>query len=476
MEGPSEHLAGLGERPGRSIEVAVGGQDVEDPIEFVGERGVLPTDASLEIGDLSLDPVGLGRGIDFGSQVRITSDRVAVGERAGAVVAALPTGRGRGLHGAQASGHVVAVFLAVRCVVLRHQNVTDGAWRFVEVLGAELQCRGRLGDQREAQTRLAVRARRDGGRAFVGALGDVDHRTRTQRSECVVDRIESCSPTSDTIVAFVVTQGAVLVDVTELAVCGGAQLANGCSAPIETGFEPHDITIGLILGERQVQEVVGLVAGVGAHEIRSHVVGRTERRAEMERGTAGEFGDLVEAHPWRPHHHCGPEVVDASTTRPSGELGVLAGREPFVALARELGELLDHHGARRHVDANGQGLSGENHLHESLDEARFDDFFHGRHHPGMMRCHTALELSDELCEAEHVEVGSFEPTEPCTDDGADRCSFAGVDQIESGVDTRLGGRITLGTAEDEEDRREQPAAIEQLHRLDPSGRGQHFSP
>jgi hypothetical protein len=70
--------------------------------------------------------------------------------------------------------------------------------------------------------------------------------------------------------------------------------------------------------------------------------------------------------------------------RPSRQLGVLAGRERLVALAVELREPLDHDRPRRHVDAEGERLGGEDHLHEAGREARLDRLLERRHHPGVV--------------------------------------------------------------------------------------------
>ena len=60
-----------------------------------------------------------------------------------------------------------------------------------------------------------------------------------------------------------------------------------------------------------------------------------------------------------------PSVVDPAATGAAGELGVLPRRQPLMVLAGELRQLLDHDRTRRHVDADGEGLGGEHHLHEA---------------------------------------------------------------------------------------------------------------
>ena len=151
-------------------------------------------------------------------------------------------------------------------------------------------------------------------------------------------------------------------------------------APLEAGFEPHDVAVGLVLRERQVQQVVRLIARVGAHEVGGHVVRRPERRGERERSARRKPGDLVEGHERRPQHDRVADRVDASPPGATGELRVLARRQELVALARELRELLDDDGTRRHVDAEREGLGREDDLDEPFDEAGLDGLLERRHH------------------------------------------------------------------------------------------------
>ena len=74
----------------------------------------------------------------------------------------------------------------------------------------------------------------------------------------------------------------------------------------------------------------------------------TASAATWSNGTNGDHSTMA----W-------PTVVDAAPPGPAGELRVLARRQELVALAGELGELLDDDRAGRHVDAEGQRLGGE---------------------------------------------------------------------------------------------------------------------
>ena len=94
-------------------------------------------------------------------------------------------------------------------------------------------------------------------------------------------------------------------------------------------------------------------------------------------------------------------------------------RQHLVVVTGELGQLLDHHGPRRHVDADGERLGGEHHLEQAGGEALLDGLLERRHHPGVVRCDTGLEPGDQLAVAEHGEVGVVEGAEALVDDRPD---------------------------------------------------------
>ncbi len=126
-----------------------------------------------------------------------------------------------------------------------------------------------------------------------------------------------------------------------------------------------------------------------------------------------------------------------------------------MVLAGELRELLDHDRSRRHVDPDGERLGGEDDLDQPFDETGLDDLLHRRHHARVVSGDPALQLCDELSEAEDVQVGVVEAAEASIDDPRDRGAFVTGGQIEPCIDTRLGRRIALRSAEDEEDRRQE---------------------
>ncbi len=127
-------------------------------------------------------------------------------------------------------------------------------------------------------------------------------------------------------------------------------------------------------------------------------------------------------------------------------------------IAGELGQLLDHHGPRRHVDADGQRLGGEHGAEQPGDEALLDGLLERRHHPGVVRRDAGVELGSELAVAEHGEIGLVETVEPLVDDLVDRLALGAVGQPHPGVDDVPGRLLALVAAEDEVDRRQQVAA------------------
>ena len=130
------------------------------------------------------------------------------------------------------------------------------------------------------------------------------------------------------------------------------------------------------------------------NEVGGHVVGGAERRRERVGAARREPGDLVEAHERVPEHDGVADVVDAAPARTPGELGVLAGGQQLVMLAGELRQLLDHHRAGRHVDAERQGLRGEHDLEQSRGEGLLDCLLHRRDHPRVVRGDPGLQARD----------------------------------------------------------------------------------
>ena len=123
---------------------------------------------------------------------------------------------------------------------------------------------------------------------------------------------------------------------------------------------------------------------VTANEMACHVVGRAKRRPKFECCRLCELRDLFERGERIPQHHSVALIVDAPSPGPSGELGVVASGEHLVMLAGELRQLLDHHGASRHVDTKREGLGGENGFQVSGRKEFLNGLFEQRHDAGVV--------------------------------------------------------------------------------------------
>ena len=213
--------------------------------------------------------------------------------------------------------------------------------------------------------------------------------------------------------------------------------------------------------------MVGGVGWVPAHQVGSHVVGRTERRRQGVRPGRGQARDLVEGDERRPEHDRVTDIVDAAPAGPARELRVLPGREELVALAGELRELLDDDRARRHVDAERECLGGEDGLHEPGGEARLHRLLERRHHPGVVRGEPGLEAREPPAVPEDIEIGVGEDVDLGLGDFADAGSLVGRGEPHPRLETLTGGIVTRVAAEDEIDRGEHPLVVEPLDHLDP---------
>jgi hypothetical protein len=75
-----------------------------------------------------------------------------------------------------------------------------------------------------------------------------------------------------------------------------------------------------------------------------------------------------------------------------------------VALAGELGQLLDHHGPGRHVDAQRQGLGREHDLGQARREGDLHRFLERGDEAGVVGGQPRFEPREPPAVAEHPEV------------------------------------------------------------------------
>ena len=84
--------------------------------------------------------------------------------------------------------------------------------------------------------------------------------------------------------------------------------------------------------------------------------------------------------------------------------GVLPRGDRDARLPVELLHALEHHGARRHVDAQRQRLRGEDDLEQAQPEEFLDDLLEGRQQPRMMRGDATFEVVQPVPVAEHGQI------------------------------------------------------------------------
>ena len=108
--------------------------------------------------------------------------------------------------------------------------------------------------------------------------------------------------------------------------------------------EVDDRTVGLELGERQLEDLPGALAPELVDEVHGHVVRRLEARVQRVAAAGRERGDRFGVEPVDPLDDGVPLDVDAAATCTARELGVLPRRDRDARLAVELLELLEHDG------------------------------------------------------------------------------------------------------------------------------------
>ena len=257
----------------------------------------------------------------------------------------------------------------------------------------------------------------------------------------------------------------VLLDVAPLA--GGTRPGRGQQlvGALQLGLEPHHVGVGAVLGEGEVEEVVGLVGPVAVHQVGGHVVGGSERGGEGVGPGGRQPCHLVEGDERRPQHDGVAQLVDPPPAGPARQLRVLPGREELVALARELGELLDDHGAGGHVDPQGQGLGGEDHLHQGGGEAGLHRLLEGRDQTSVVGGQACLQPAEPLAVAQNPQVLVVEGPDPGLGDGADVAALLGGGEPHPVAQALADGVVAAGAAEDEDDGGEHGLLLQPLHHL-----------
>ena len=232
--------------------------------------------------------------------------------------------------------------------------------------------------------------------------------------------------------------------------------------------EPDDGLVGLELRERGLQQLARTLAAELVHQVHGHVVRRPEARLERVGAGRRETGHRLGVESLLPEHHAVALDVDAAASGTAGQLGVLPRRDVGVGLAVPLGQLLDHHGAGRHVDAEREGLGGEHDPAQAAQEQLLDALLERRQHAGVVGGDAAGQPVEELVVAEHLEVLVGEVRAPLLDEREDLVALLGRGQPQVGVQALLDGGVAADPAEDEHDRGQQPGAVELLDDVGPA--------
>ncbi len=199
-------------------------------------------------------------------------------------------------------------------------------------------------------------------------------------------------------------QPGVLGEVAQVAAHGLAEAGQGFFPAADLLGQPDDGAVRLELGEGGLEDFAGARPAELCHEVDGHVVRGPEAGVQRVGPPGGEARDGRRVGAGLPQHDGVALDVDAAAAGPAGQLGVLPRRDVDVRLAVELVQLLQHHAARRHVDAQGEGFGGEHGLDQPVDEQLLDDFLEGRQHAGVVRGEAAEQPVPPAPEAQHVQV------------------------------------------------------------------------
>jgi len=222
--------------------------------------------------------------------------------------------------------------------------------------------------------------------------------------------------------------------------------------------------VGLELREALLQQRAGAHPSDRPHQIDRHVVGRRETRLQRIGSPRCQPGQCPRVHSRLPEHHGMTFDVDTASSGPAGQLGVLAGAQLGVGLAVVLHELLDHHCAGRHVDAQRQCLGGEDNLHQTFDETFLHDRLEDRQQSGVMGGDAASEGFDEGVPVERAFVGRGQHAHMFRGDLQQLLAFGTVGEPDVGSQHLANCLVAALSAEDEEDRGQQILLLQHLDR------------
>mmetsp|Transcript_22966 Transcript_22966/g.39356 ORF Transcript_22966/g.39356 Transcript_22966/m.39356 type:complete len:431 (-) Transcript_22966:115-1407(-) len=134
------------------------------------------------------------------------------------------------------------------------------------------------------------------------------------------------------------------------------------------------LLLHLELVEGPADQVLG-VHLFNPQQVEDHVEPQMKRRVQNVRFARGHVLGHLGLHLLVNHQDGDPKGVQPTPPCPPTHLNVLAAGQPPVAVPVELPELGEDHGPCRHVQPHGEGLSGEQHLHQPFLEQDLDHFF-----------------------------------------------------------------------------------------------------
>ena len=134
----------------------------------------------------------------------------------------------------------------------------------------------------------------------------------------------------------------------------------------------HDASVRMKLREAAFKGLVRFVKTESTKEVHGHVVRGPKGRVQLVRSSRGEAGDILCGDRGTNNDDSVPFDVNAAAPRASRELRVLPRRNLRVLSPVKLRQLVQDDGARRHVDAEGEGFRCANNLDESTSKKILD--------------------------------------------------------------------------------------------------------
>src|SRR4051812_18984673 len=149
-------------------------------------------------------------------------------------------------------------------------------------------------------------------------------------------------------------------------------------------FQVANALAGLELRETLLQQGANALPERWIPEIEHRVIANGERGLDRVQLARGDVEGLAEGKPRRVRHDDVPEGVHATAPRSASHLLELVWNQHATATAIPFAHAANDDGARRHVDAQSKGVSGEDDLHQAASEEHLDELLQDREQPSMV--------------------------------------------------------------------------------------------